>query len=350
MLSPNFQELVELNAKVRSRKINSNKLIRSLIAGSYFSPFRGQGLEFEEVRQYVAGDDIRKIDWRVTARSGKPHIKLFREERERKVILCHDLGKSMCFGTRGTFKSVQAAHVTALLGWCALANGNMVGGCLYGDTQYGQHFYKPSRRRDSFLQILQKICAEPIKHTGESAIRENKYHLSNSLTQNNSVTRSNSVAQSSSQSNSVNPTSSTTTLAGSISYICRVAPAGSLVVIISDFLEITEQLAQGLGDLNSRCELVIVSVRDPADTHLPSIGRLTFSDNYEEFTVNLSDKEARKKYERQALENNAQLQNICDSLNIIHIPLLTNSDIYYELFYGMKDKMYSNRNNKAGRL
>src|SRR5271155_4260155 len=106
MLYPDFDELVALRNKAARLSLASARQSMAIASGDYTSPFRGQGLVFHEVREYRFGDDIRSIDWRVTARTGKPHVKVFIEERERTVILCINANASMRFGTRGTFKSV----------------------------------------------------------------------------------------------------------------------------------------------------------------------------------------------------------------------------------------------------
>lgn len=310
MLYPDFHELVELKARITSNKINSGRLIRSLISGSYYSPFKGQGLEFEEVRQYVAGDDIRKIDWQVTARSGKPHIKLFREERERKVLICHDLNSSMRFGTRTTFKSIQAARITALLGWCALASNNMVGGCLFGDIKEGKKFYKPSSQHNSFLKILQHICKEPV--------------IDKSLQKSEG-------------------------LANSIDYINRVAKSGMLIFIISDFLGINEDIIRGLANLRLKSQLVLISINDPAEFQLQDCGMLALKElngNTQHLTINTSDKAALERYSMFAADNATKLKDIANQNDIIHIPLLTNSDIYFDLFSGVKNKISKKRRRK----
>src|SRR5271156_6307745 len=134
MLYPDFNELMQLGQKASRLQIVSGR--RSMAAGSgdYASPFRGQGLSFHEVREYRFGDDIRSIDWRVTARTDKPYVKVFTEERERTVILCVDTNAAMRFGTRGTFKSVQAARAAALLGSQASSSNDRVGCLLFGDV------------------------------------------------------------------------------------------------------------------------------------------------------------------------------------------------------------------------
>ena len=118
-LYPRLDDLLELRHQAHTLGLPSHHLVNSTFAGLYASVFRGAGVNFEEVREYREGDDIRYMDWKVTARTNEPHLKVFREERERSVVLCVDKGPHMAFGTRGTFKSVQAARAAALIGWAA---------------------------------------------------------------------------------------------------------------------------------------------------------------------------------------------------------------------------------------
>ncbi|MEW8237423.1 MAG: DUF58 domain-containing protein, partial [Candidatus Thiodiazotropha taylori] len=118
-LHPHIDDLLELRHQAHTLGLASHHLVNTSFSGLYASVFRGTGLDFEEVREYREGDDIRNMEWNVTARTNVPHMKIFREERERSVVLCIDRGPHMSFGTRGTFKSVQAAKAAALLGWAA---------------------------------------------------------------------------------------------------------------------------------------------------------------------------------------------------------------------------------------
>jgi uncharacterized protein (DUF58 family) len=145
MLYPDFNELVSLGHKASRLQLVSGLQSTAASSGNYASPFRGQGLAFHEVREYRFGDDIRSIDWRVTARTNKPHLKVFTEERERTVILCIDANAAMRFGTRGTFKSVQAARAAALLGWHANVSNDRVGCIVFGDVPDGLQFFRPTR-------------------------------------------------------------------------------------------------------------------------------------------------------------------------------------------------------------
>ncbi len=157
-LRPALDELLELRHQAHALGIASRHLVGSSFAGVYASVFRGQGLDFEEVREYHEGDDIRSMDWKVTARTNEPHLKLYREERERSVLLCVDQGPRMQFGTRGTFKAVQAARAAALIGWAASRMHDRVGGILYGAQP--QHF-RPTKDRRALWRLLKALAEEP---------------------------------------------------------------------------------------------------------------------------------------------------------------------------------------------
>lgn len=133
-ITASVEELLKLRVYASSIFIASKKKTRAAIAGAYASPFRGRGIDFSEVRVYQSGDDIRMMDWRVTARSGTPHTKLFTEERERPVFFLVDMRGAMRFGTRVAFKSVVAARAASMLAWAAVEHGDRVGGLVFDDA------------------------------------------------------------------------------------------------------------------------------------------------------------------------------------------------------------------------
>jgi uncharacterized protein (DUF58 family) len=177
MLYPDFNELVNLKAKASSLNMRSNSKVVSPVIGDYKSPFRGQGMEFEEVREYVAGDDVRNIDWRVTARTGSAHVKIFTEERERTVLICVDANDTMRFGTKGTFKSIQAARAAALIGWYANSINDRVGTCVFGNVENDMKFYKPKRSRESLWKMLKLLSDKTPNNNNIVALDETLKHM-----------------------------------------------------------------------------------------------------------------------------------------------------------------------------
>lgn len=151
-MRPDLTELVAMRAATAGLRLTSRRTARALHAGSHRSVQRGRGLEFQEVRPYVNGDDPRTIDWRVTARRGRPHTKLFREERERPVWLLVDLSPAMFFGTRKQLKSALALRAAALLAWTAAGGGDRVGAAIVGGT--GFRLIPPRAREGGVLPVL----------------------------------------------------------------------------------------------------------------------------------------------------------------------------------------------------
>jgi uncharacterized protein (DUF58 family) len=294
MLYPDFNELVKLGARARKLSITSRRRVMSSVSGDSNSPFRGHGMEFKEVRQYVAGDDVRYIDWRVTARTGTPHLKVFAEERERSVIICVDANAAMQFGTRGTFKSIQAARAAALLGWRANDNNDLVGASVFGNVPDGMQFFAPSRTRKSLWQMLKLLCE-----------KDGKTHT-------------------------------IITLEDTLKHLNKAAPTGALVFIISDFFNLTADLEKQLSLLRKRCEVVLLPVNDPADSTLPPIGNLLFSDSGNKVLVNTDSASGRKTYHKQWEKNKAELDEITRKLRLGMINLYTDKDVFDDLMLGLK--------------
>jgi uncharacterized protein (DUF58 family) len=143
--------LIGLHRAAGSLPLKSSK-IQARFSGNYLATFKGRGMEFDEVRPYQPGDDIRTMDWKVTARTGKPHTKLFREERERPVLLWVDYRKPMFFGTRGSFKSVVAAKTAALLAWSAIQHGDRLGGLIFSEKVHQE--IRPHRGKAATLHFI----------------------------------------------------------------------------------------------------------------------------------------------------------------------------------------------------
>lgn len=296
MLYPDFDELVALKSHASQLSLASNRAVTSTSTGDHSSPFRGQGLEFEEVREYAAGDDIRSIDWRVTARTGSPHTKVFKEERERSVIICVNANTTMRFGTRGTFKSVQAARVAALLGWQANSNCDRLGACIFGDVADGMQFFAPKRSRASLWAMLKQL-SDP-----------------NIISQPQPVT-----------------------LEETLQHVNKAAPTGALIYIISDFASINDGLEQQLANLQKRCNVVLITIDDPADHTIPPVGTLLCSKNAQEKCyVNTDSQSGRENYRKGWQEIRGNLERIASRLGVRLLSIGTDSNIQKELSLGLK--------------
>lgn len=151
----NLKQLIDLRYRAGELNLFARHKAQSQLAGNVKTSFRGRGIDFEEIRHYQPGDDIRSIDWRVTARTGEAHTKLYQEERERPVLVVTDQRPSMIFGTQCCFKSVQAAEVASLLCWAALGQNDRVGGLVFNGQQHQE--IRPARSKSSVLQLLSAI-------------------------------------------------------------------------------------------------------------------------------------------------------------------------------------------------
>lgn len=252
--------LLRLRAAAASLRITPPSRALSRMSGPLRSNMRGRGIEFEEVRAYEAGDDIRNIDWRVTARTGSAHTKLFREERERPVYLLVDQRRTMFFGSRHTLKSVQAVHAGALLAWATLDGGDRIGGLVLGDHEH--HEVRPRRNRHAVLALL-RLCHDFNRRLGIPKAQTPAAHLD---------------------------------LAHALTGIRRVARPGSLVMIISDFHGWDEAAVMQLHLLARHVEIAAINVFDPLERLLPAIGRTAVSNGYRRQELDTSDPRLQARY------------------------------------------------------
>ncbi len=268
-VSLSLQELVRLQGVART--IRPGRVFsRAFQAGHHLSPYKGSGMAFDEVRPYAAGDDVRNFDWKVTARTGEPHTKLFREERERPVHLLLDLRPGMFFATRGRFKSVLAAAIAALLGWHAHHGGDRVGGVVLSAA--GPVAFPPRRDRRSVLRLL-----------GEVARR----------------LQSERPADAGS--------------AGLGQTLLRLEPLirpGSRLHLISDFRGLDEAMQHALHRIARHSSVNLVFVHDPLERELPPPGLYRVSDGTRAVTLDSADPALRREHQfrfRQRLEQLEEL-------------------------------------------
>lgn len=284
--------------------------IRAGQSGGYVSRFKGRGMEFEEARVYQAGDDIRNIDWRVTARTGDPHTKLFREERERPVFVSVDNRLAMHFATRGVFKSVLAAKLAGLLAWAAQHHGDRIGGQIFTDTVCRE--LKPQNGRHAVLRFLNAIVSEVASTTDG-------------------------------QKNVARPTAAAITLEQVLARLMQHARPGSRVYIVSDFRGINDQVETYLAKLSRHCEVVLIFVYDPLESHLPEKGRYRFiamggvyaaslsgtgaaTDDVRDVVVDTGDRQRLLKYQQHFSERLRQLEQIAKKFGLAFIQCSTTDD------------------------
>ena len=280
-----LDELVDLRSDSSRLGNPPMQSARHALSGPYLSAFRGGGIEFDEVRVYQPGDDIRCIDWRVTARTGRTHSRIFREERERPVWLGVDLSPGMHFGTRRAFKSVVAARVAALLAWSAHDRGDRVGAVIRSAARVGEH---PPSRTDSLLfALLAGLAEATAAHRGE---------MSESLDE-------------------------------SCERLAARAQPGCQVYLLSDFSDLRERGRESLADLARRTDLTCLTFHDPLEATAPPAGRYRVSNGRDACSVALGSQAISESWAEDFSARRKALTEFCRSQRIGLVALATDDEL-----------------------
>lgn len=276
----------ELAQKIRYIQIYTSKAVNDVLAGEYESVFKGRGMEFNEVREYHIGDDIRSIDWNVTARTGEPHVKLFVEERELTIMFMVDLSASGAFGSTRKIKNEVAAELCALLAFSAIKNNDKVGLIVFTDQV--ELFIPPAKGTTHVLRLIRDLLE-------------------------------------------FSPGQTDTNIAAGIDYLGRVITRRSVVFLISDFLG--EDYEKPLRILGKRHDLIAVSVTDPREIALPNVGLVELEDaeTGELVLIDTGSAAIRKRYEQLGSVQQARLRDMFRSMDIDHIEISTNRDYLRDL-------------------
>jgi uncharacterized protein (DUF58 family) len=289
--------LIRLNGPARAIALDVLR-VNSLQTGAYVSHFRGRGMEFDESRPYQPGDDPRSIDWRVTARSTTAYTKLFREERERPVLVCVDLRSNMHFATRGCFKSVNASRAAALLAWAAHHRGDRLGGLIFGDTSHRE--LKPRLGRRAALRFVHQLA----EHRDWPTCSGKK--------------GSETLAQT--------DTKGSDPLVQAMSALRRVARPGSLIVVISDFIGFDRAAQSYLSSVARHNEVLAVFMNDPLERQLPPPGRYRIVSPDDEMAIDTYALAARRDYENEFAERSHDLEAFCHRYGVHLMPMSTDDD------------------------
>ncbi len=276
----------ELIKKIRQIQIYTSRMVNTSFAGQYESVFKGRGMQFDEVREYMPGDDIRTIDWNVTARTGKPHIKRFVEEREMTVVFAVDLSASGEFGTVNKLKNELAAEFCAVLAFAAARSNDKVGLLIFTD---GIDLYIPPKKGSRHILRL---------------IRELLYFKTERRK---------------------------TNIPAAMDYLGRVIRKKATVFLVSDFIE--ADFSKPLGLINKRHDVIGVCVRDRAETSLPDVGIIEFTDaeTGEIIVVDTSNKQFRRQYENSSAGRFEQLKQMMRSINVDCISISTDKSYIQDL-------------------
>ena len=291
--------LIALHHAAESLSLKTGR-IRALGSGDYHSPFKGRGMEFYEVRAYAPGDDVRTLDWRVTARTGRPHTKLFREERERAVLLWVDMRSAMFFATRGAFKAVRAAQAAALLGWSAVHQGDRLGGLIFSEHEHIE--LRPKRGKPPLLHLLQQLAQHPAWH--HHAFTHDAEASAQAMNQ-------------------------------SLSRLRRVAQPGSLIILLSDFSHLNSQGSAHLAQLARHSDLLLAEIHDPLEAELPPPGFYRLSDGGNFLTMATASNALRERYHARFVQQQDVLKQLCRRYKMTFLPLSTVDDPLRALQQGL---------------
>jgi uncharacterized protein (DUF58 family) len=274
-------DISALLKRIRVLEIKVRHMVHESFAGSYHSVFKGQGMNFEEVREYQPGDEIRSIDWNVTARLGQPHVKLFTEERELTMVLLVDLSASGNYGSQEFSKREIAAEIAATLAFSAIRNSDRVSLIIFTDDV--ELFIPPGKGRTHVLRVIREVL----------------YH---------------------------DPKSRKTNVGTALSYMNRVIHSRSIAFLISDFH--AADFSKELSISSRRHDLTAIQIHDPLEESLPRIGRVMLEDQEsgEMMEVNTSSRQVRGEFEKRVTKRQEELTDQFVRGGIDHISIATDED------------------------
>ncbi len=287
----------ELTKKIRILQITTRKVINDVLAGEYGSVFRGRGMEFDEVREYMPGDEIRSIDWNVTARTGTPFVKRYVEERELTVIFLVDLSASGTFGSVDKLKNEVAAEFCSLLAFTAVKNNDKVGLIVFTDQV--EMFIPPKKGTQHVLRVIRELL-------------------------------------------DFTPRKAKTDIVGALDYLGKVTKKRAVVFLVSDFQ--AEGFEKSMRVIGKRHDLVAVTVVDPREIRLPNVGLLELEDaeTGEIVVIDTSSSDVRKRYERLGREQSERFRELFASIGVDQIEIQTDKDYIPNLvkFFRSRERRY----------
>ena len=280
---------------VRKIQIRTSHLVSDLFAGQYQSVFKGQGMEFAEVRQYLPGDDVRSIDWNVMARTGEPHVKRFAEERELTVMLLVDSSASTHFGSVKQLKSEMAAEMAAVFAFSAISNNDKVGLMIFSDEV--EQVVMPKKGTRHVLRVIREVLSFSPKGKG-------------------------------------------TDISAALEHLNKVTKRRCVTFIISDFLDDSARLALKIA--NRRHDVIAIVLDDPRDAELPDVGLIEFCDaeSGESKVVDTSDARVREEFRRLAEESKLERTRMLRSVDVDAICVRTDQPYTEALlrFFRMRER------------
>lgn len=296
-VAPDLEALIALYHRAHGLNLSPARRSPEPLTGAYLSRFRARGMEYSESRAYLPGDDIRNMDWRVTARTGRPHTKLFQEERERPVILIVDLSPSMFFGTRVTFKSVIAAQAGALIAWAAVRSGDRIGALICAPNHTSE--LRPAGGRRGAMRVLRELCARGRPEHAPGAPGQSR-------------------------------------LLEAVTKARRVARPGGLVFVLSDFYDLNQETEQQLARLRRHVDLVGVLVLDPLEIAPPPPARYAISDGADSAILDSRDRTVSTHYRDHFAARRNAVHTAFARLGAAHLELRTDEPADLALQRGLR--------------
>ena len=287
----------EILKKVKRIEIQTRGLVNDVFSGEYHSVFKGRGMEFAEVREYQIGDDVRTIDWNVTARMGRPYVKVFDEERELTVMLLVDVSSSGEFGTVSQMKGEIAAEICALLAFSAIKNNDKVGLIIFSDAV--EKYVAPKKGKFHVLRVVREIL----------------YHQ---------------------------PRGHQTNIAEALEFLSRVTTRRAVVFLVSDF--ISSGYEKALQIANKRHDLVAITITDPREVELPDVGFIELEDaeTGETFLLDTSSVDVRQEFASKTQSIISEREKLFRSMNVDTIDIRTDQSYIEPLirFFRMRAKRF----------
>lgn len=281
-----LNELIDLRRYAQSIRYQPEG--RAIRAGNHLSKLRGRGMDFAEVRNYQAGDEIRHMEWRVTARTGRPHVKIYQEERERPVVILADFNPSMIFGTRVAFKSVVAARLAAMLVWTVIKQGDRVGGVFFSATEHSE--FTPRGRDSGALPMLAALS----QYTEQTdAQRE----------------------------------SPPTLLSDALLRLRRVVRPGSILVLISDFYTMDVECEKHLNRLHSHNDIIAYHICDRVELAPPKPQQYAITNGQQELLLDTRVRSVNQAYQQYCQQRISQLQEQFKRLHIQYVQTTADLDL-----------------------
>ncbi len=295
-------DLIRNRHSIRGLQVGAKKGVHSLLAGGERSPFKGRGIDFEEVRRYQPGDDVRNMDWRVTARSGEPHLKVFREERERPVFCVVDYTNSMLFGTKVAFKSVVAAHAASLLAWASQHQGDRIGAVVFSNHGHGER--RPRGGKSGVLQMFDLLATH---HEHARGLEPHTNHDSGQ-----------------------------SAFVSGLARVTRTARPGSLIFLLSDFRNMGTESLPYLTRLSSHHDVVNVFIYDQLEQEPPVPGRYSVTNGSNVGVLDSRSLELIQQYRQQFHDRYQSVESFCQQYGMGFFTIGTHESIKDKVFQGLR--------------